>query len=130
MLHKYDTFLRNRLKETNKDPYWLKEYMLFEQYLEDLELGIRNEFEPHKDFTSHLKCIFNTGDSIQDVLSYCYDELPILSYKEITFGSKNILECPMNATITIDYDNALIKVEDEPIYINGYNLFTLTTGVF
>ena len=133
MLNKYDTFLKQQFKKadtTELKNYWANEYILFEQYLDDLELGVHSEFEPHKDFTSYLKCIFSTGDSIQDVLAYCYDELPILTYKEITFGSKSILECPINATVTIDYDNALIKVEDKPIYINGYNLFVLTTGVF
>lgn len=133
MLFKYDKFLRDMLKQAEtkqSKEYWIREYMHFEQHLEDLELGVATQFYPHKDFNGHLKSIFSTGDSIQEVIAYCYDELPILNHKEITYGPNPILNCPLDATVTVDYDIYQITVENEPILINGYSLFTLTTGVF
>lgn len=133
MLNKYDTFLKQMLKQAKtqeSQEYWAKEYIMFEQHLEDLELRTAAQFYPHKDFNSHLKSIFATGDSIQDVIAYCYDELPIINHKQITYGSNPISNCPLNATVTVDYDTFQITVEDEPILVNGYSLFTLTTGVF
>lgn len=49
MLDKYDTFLRNRLKEargTEREDYWLKEYMIFESYLQDINDGIPTSYYP------------------------------------------------------------------------------------
>lgn len=131
MLDKYDTFLRNRLKEargTEHEDYWLKEYMIFESYLQDINDGIPTSYYPHKEFMKNLKCIFTNNDTVSDVLSYCYDELPILNYKDIKVGNKDISTIPLNQTITVDYNTQDILIDNEPITVNGYSLFTLTSG--
>lgn len=131
MLAKYDEFLRQALKKARGTPhedYWVKEYMIFESYLQDLSEGIPTSYYPHKDFNLALKCTFNTGDTVSDVISYCYDELPILSYKEIKVGDTSISTIPLNETITVDYDKQDILINNEPITVNGYSLFTLSTG--
>ena len=132
MLDKYDTFLRNRLKEargTEREDYWLKEYMIFESYLQDINDGIPTSYYPHEDFMKNLKCIFTNNDTVSDVLSYCYDELPILSYKDIKVGDKNISTIPLNQNIIVDYNTQDILIDNEPVTVNGYSLFTLTSGI-
>lgn len=131
MLDKYDTFLRNRLKAargTEREDYWLKEYMIFESYLQDINDGIPTSYYPHKEFMKNLKCIFTNNDTVSDVLSYCYDELPILNYKDIKVGNKDISTIPLNQTITVDYNTQDILIDNEPVTVNGYSLFTLTSG--
>lgn len=131
MLDKYDTFLRNRLKEargTERENYWLKEYMIFENYLQDINDGIPTSYYPHEEFMKNLKCIFTNNDTVSDVLSYCYDELPILNYKDIKVGNKDISTIPLNQTITVDYNTQDILIDNEPVTVNGYSLFTLTSG--
>lgn len=131
MLDKYDTFLRNRLKEargTEREDYWLKEYMIFESYLQDINDGIPTSYYPHEEFMKNLKCIFTNNDTVSDVLSYCYDELPILNYKDIKVGNKDIITIPLNQTITVDYNTQDILIDNEPVTVNGYSLFTLTSG--
>ena len=131
MLDKYDTFLRNRLKEargTEHEDYWLKEYMIFESYLQDINDGIPTSYYPHEEFMKNLKCIFTNNDTVSDVLSYCYDELPILNYKDIKVGNKDISTIPLNQTITVDYNTQDILIDNEPVTVNGYGLFTLTSG--
>lgn len=131
MLDKYDTFLRNRLKEargTEHEDYWLKEYMIFESYLQDINDGIPTSYYPHEEFMKNLKCIFTNNDTVSNVLSYCYDELPILNYKDIKVGNKDISTIPLNQTITVDYNTQDILIDNEPITVNGYSLFTLTSG--
>lgn len=132
MLDKYDTFLRNRLKEargTEREDYWLKEYMIFESYLQDINDGIPTSYYPHEEFMKNLKCIFTNNDTVSDVLSYCYDELPILNYKDIKVGNKDISTIPLNQTITVDYNIQDILIDNEPVTVNGYSLFTLTSGI-
>lgn len=124
MVEKYDTFLQEMLKKHPDDTYWKDKYQEFTDSLEEGYIP-----EPVQEFHKHLQCIFSNGDSIQEVLAYCYDELPIIQHKHITFGSKDILECHLNSTITVDYDKQEILVEDLPIHINGYSLFKLTVGV-
>lgn len=131
MLDKYDTFLRNRLKEargTEREDYWLKEYMIFESYLQDINDGIPTSYYPHEEFMKNLKCIFTNNDTVSDVLSYCYDELPILNYKDIKVGNKDISTIPLNQTITVDYNAQDILIDNEPVTVNGYSLFILTSG--
>ena len=131
MLDKYDTFLRNRLKAargTEREDYWLKEYMIFESYLQDVNDGIPTSYYPHEEFMKNLKCIFTNNDTVSDVLSYCYDELPILNYKDIKVGNKDISTIPLNQTITVDYNTQDILIDNEPVTVNGYSLFTLTSG--
>lgn len=131
MLDKYDTFLRNRLKAargTENEDYWLKEYMIFESYLQDINDGIPTSYYPHEEFMKNLKCIFTNNDTVSDVLSYCYDELPILNYKDIKVGNKDISTIPLNQTITVDYNTQDILIDNEPVTVNGYSLFTLTSG--
>ena len=131
MLDKYDTFLRNRLKVargTEHEDYWLKEYMIFESYLQDINDGIPTSYYPHEEFMKNLKCIFTNNDTVSDVLSYCYDELPILNYKDIKVGNKDISTIPLNQTITVDYNTQDILIDNEPVTVNGYSLFTLTSG--
>ena len=131
MLDKYDTFLRNRLKEargTEREDYWLKEYMIFESYLQDINDGIPTSYYPHEEFMKNLKCIFTNNDTVSDVLSYCYDELPILNYKDIKVGDKDISTIPLNQTITVDYNTQDILIDNEPVTVNGYSLFILTSG--
>lgn len=131
MLDKYDTFLRNRLKEargTEREDYWLKEYMIFESYLQDINDGIPTSYYPHEEFMKNFKCIFTNNDTVSDVLSYCYDELPILNYKDIKVGNKDISTIPLNQTITVDYNTQDILIDNEPVTVNGYSLFTLTSG--
>lgn len=131
MLDKYDTFLRNRLKAargTECEDYWLKEYMIFESYLQDINDGIPTSYYPHEEFMKNLKCIFTNNDTVSDVLSYCYDELPILNYKDIKVGNKDISTIPLNQTITVDYNTQDILIDNEPVTVNGYSLFTLTSG--
>ncbi len=131
MLDKYDTFLRNRLKETRgteHEDYWLKEYMIFESYLQDINDSIPTSYYPHEEFMKNLKCIFTNNDTVSDVLSYCYDELPILIYKDIKVGNKDISTIPLNQTITVDYNTQDILIDNEPVTVNGYSLFTLTSG--
>lgn len=131
MLDKYDTFLRNRLKQargTEREDYWLKEYMIFENYLQDINDGIPTSYYPHEEFMKNLKCIFTNNDTVSDVLSYCYDELPILNYKDIKVGNKDISTIPLNQTITVDYNTQDILIDNEPVTVNGYSLFTLTSG--
>lgn len=131
MLDKYDTFLRNRLKEargTEREDYWLKEYMIFESYLQDINDGIPTSYYPHEEFMKNLKCIFTNNDTVSDVLSYCYDELPILNYKDIKVGNKDISTILLNQTITVDYNTQDILIDNEPVTVNGYSLFTLTSG--
>lgn len=131
MLDKYDTFLRNCLKAargTEREDYWLKEYMIFESYLQDINDGIPTSYYPHEEFMKNLKCIFTNNDTVSDVLSYCYDELPILNYKDIKVGNKDISTIPLNQTITVDYNTQDILIDNEPVTVNGYNLFTLTSG--
>lgn len=131
MLDKYDTFLRNRLKAargTERENYWLKEYMIFESYLQDINDGIPTSYYPHEEFMKNLKCIFTNNDTVSDVLSYCYDELPILNYKDIKVGNKDISTIPLNQTITVDYNTQDILIDNEPVTVNGYSLFTLTSG--
>lgn len=131
MLDKYDTFLRNRLKAargTEREDYWLKEYMIFESYLQDINDGIPTSYYPHEEFMKNLKCIFTNNDTVSDVLSYCYDELPILNYKDIKVGNKDISTIPLNQTITVDYNTQDILIDNEPVTVNGYSLFTLTSG--
>lgn len=131
MLDKYDTFLRNRLKQargTERENYWLKEYMIFESYLQDINDGIPTSYYPHEEFMKNLKCIFTNNDTVSDVLSYCYDELPILNYKDIKVGNKDISTIPLNQTITVDYNTQDILIDNEPVTVNGYSLFTLTSG--
>ncbi len=131
MLDKYDTFLRNRLKEargTEHEDYWLKEYMIFESYLQDINDGIPTSYYPHEEFMKNLKCIFTNNDTVSDVLSYCYDELPILNYKDIKVGNKDISTIPLNQTITVDYNTQDILIDNESVTVNGYSLFTLTSG--
>lgn len=131
MLDKYDTFLRNRLKEargTEREDYWLKEYMIFESYLQDINDGIPTSYYPHEEFMKNLKCIFTNNDTVSDVLSYCYDELPILNYKDIKVGNKDISTIPLNQTITVDYNTQDILIDNEPVTVKGYSLFTLTSG--
>ena len=131
MLDKYDTFLRNRLKEargTEREDYWLKEYMIFESYLQDINDGIPTSYYPHEEFMKNLKCIFTNNDTVSDVLSYCYDELPILNYKDIKVGNKDISTISLNQTITVDYNTQDILIDNEPVTVNGYSLFTLTSG--
>lgn len=132
MLDKYDTFLRNRLKEargTEREDYWLKEYMIFESYLQDINDGIPTSYYPHEEFMKNLKCIFTNNDTVSDVLSYCYDELPILNYKDIKVGNKDISTISLNQTITVDYNTQDILIDNEPVTVNGYSLFTLTSGI-
>lgn len=76
----------------------------------------------------NLKCIFTNNDTVSDVLSYCYDELPILNYKDIKVGNKDISTIPLNQTITVDYNTQDILINNEPVTVNGYSLFTLTSG--
>lgn len=131
MLDKYDTFLRNRLKAargTEREDYWLKEYMIFESYLQNINDGIPTSYYPHEEFMKNLKCIFTNNDTVSDVLSYCYDELPILNYKDIKVGNKDISTIPLNQTITVDYNTQDILIDNEPVTVNGYSLFTLTSG--
>lgn len=131
MLDKYDTFLRNRLKAargTERENYWLKEYMIFESYLQDINDGIPTSYYPHEEFMKNLKCIFTNNDTVSDVLAYCYDELPILNYKDIKVGNKDISTIPLNQTITVDYNTQDILIDNEPVTVNGYSLFTLTSG--
>ena len=131
MVDKYDTFLRNRLKAargTEREDYWLKEYMIFESYLQDINDGIPTSYYPHEEFMKNLKCIFTNNDTVSDVLSYCYDELPILNYKDIKVGNKDISTIPLNQTITVDYNTQDILIDNEPVTVNGYSLFTLTSG--
>nr|DAR42186.1 MAG TPA: hypothetical protein [Caudoviricetes sp.] len=131
MLDKYDTFLRNRLKAargTEREDYWLKEYMIFESYLQDINDGIPTSYYPHEEFMKNLKCIFTNNDTVSDVLSYCYDELPILNYKDIKVGNKDIRTIPLNQSITVDYNTQDILIDNEPVTVNGYSLFTLTSG--
>lgn len=131
MLDKYDTFLRNRLKQargTERENYWLKEYMIFESYLQDINDGIPTSYYPHEEFMKNLKCIFTNNDTVSDVLSYCYDELPILNYKDIKVGNKDISTIPLNQSITVDYNTQDILIDNEPVTVNGYSLFTLTSG--
>ena len=131
MLDKYDTFLCNRLKVargTEHEDYWLKEYMIFESYLQDINDGIPTSYYPHEEFMKNLKCIFTNNDTVSDVLSYCYDELPILNYKDIKVGNKDISTIPLNQTITVDYNTQDILIDNEPVTVNGYSLFTLTSG--
>lgn len=131
MLDKYDTFLRNRLKEargTEREDYWLKEYMIFESYLQDINDGIPTSYYPHEEFMKNLKCIFTNNDTVSDVLSYYYDELPILNYKDIKVGNKDISTIPLNQSITVDYNTQDILIDNEPVTVNGYSLFTLTSG--
>lgn len=131
MLDKYDTFLRNRLKQargTERENYWLKEYMIFESYLQDINDGIPTSYYPNEEFMKNLKCIFTNNDTVSDVLSYCYDELPILNYKDIKVGNKDISTIPLNQTITVDYNTQDILIDNEPVTVNGYSLFTLTSG--
>lgn len=131
MLGKYDTFLRNRLKAargTEREDYWLKEYMIFESYLQDINDGIPISYYPHEEFMKNLKCIFTNNDTVSDVLSYCYDELPILNYKDIKVGNKDISTIPLNQTITVDYNTQDILIDNKPVTVNGYSLFTLTSG--
>lgn len=131
MLDKYDTFLRNRLKAargTEREDYWLKEYMIFESYLQDINDGIPTSYYPHEEFMKNLKCIFTNSDTVSDVLSYCYDELPILNYKDIKVGNKDISTIPLNQFITVDYNTQDILIDNEPVTVNGYSLFTLTSG--
>lgn len=131
MLDKYDTFLRNRLKAargTEREDYWLKEYMIFESYLQDINDGIPTSYYPHEEFMKNLKCIFTNNDTVSDVLSYCYDELPILNYKDIKVGNKDISTISLNQTITVDYNTQDILIDNEPVTVNGYSLFTLTSG--
>lgn len=131
MLDKYDTFLRNRLKAargTENEDYWLKEYMIFESYLQDINDGIPTSYYPHEEFMKNLKCIFTNNDTVSDVLSYCYDELPILNYKDIKVGNKDISTIPLNQIITVDYNTQDILIDNEPVTVNGYSLFTLTSG--
>lgn len=131
MLDKYDTFLRNRLKAargTEREDYWLKEYMIFENYLQDINDGIPTSYYPHEEFMKNLKCIFTNNDTVSDVLSYCYDELPILNYKDIKVGNKDISTIPLNQSITVDYNTQDILIDNEPVTVNGYSLFTLTSG--
>lgn len=131
MLDKYDTFLRNRLKAargTEHEDYWLKEYMIFESYLQDINDGIPTSYYPHEEFMKNLKCIFTNNDTVSDVLSYCYDELPILNYKDIKVGNKDISTIPLNQTITVDYNTQDILIDNDPVTVNGYSLFTLTSG--
>lgn len=131
MLDKYDTFLRNRLKAargTEREDYWLKEYMIFEGYLQDINDGIPTSYYPHEEFMKNLKCIFTNNDTVSDVLSYCYDELPILNYKDIKVGNKDISTIPLNQSITVDYNTQDILIDNEPVTVNGYSLFTLTSG--
>lgn len=131
MLDKYDTFLRNRLKAargTEREDYWLKEYMIFESYLQDINDGIPTSYYPHEEFMKNLKCIFTNNDTISDVLSYCYDELPILNYKDIKVGNKDISTIPLNQSITVDYNTQDILIDNEPVTVNGYSLFNLTSG--
>ena len=131
MLDKYDTFLRNRLKATRgtkREDYWLKEYMIFESYLQDINDGIPTSYYPHEEFMKNLKCIFTNNDTVSDVLAYCYDELPILNYKDIKVGNKDISTIPLNQTITVDYNTQDILIDNEPVTVNGYSLFTLTSG--
>ena len=131
MLDKYDTFLRNRLKAargTEREDYWLKEYMIFESYLQDINDGIPTSYYPHEEFMKNLKCIFTNNDTVSDVLSYCYDELPILNYKDIKVGNKDISTIPLNQTITVDYNTQDILIDNKPVTVNGYSLFTLTSG--
>ena len=132
MLDKYDTFLRNRLKQargTERENYWLKEYMIFESYLQDINDGIPTSYYPHEEFMKNLKCIFTNNDTVSDVLSYCYDELPILNYKDIKVGNKDISTIPLNQSITVDYNTQDILIDNEPVTVNGYSLFTLTSGI-
>lgn len=131
MLDKYDTFLHNRLKAargTEREDYWLKEYMIFESYLQDINDGIPTSYYPHEEFMKNLKCIFTNNDTVSDVLSYCYDELPILNYKDIKVGNKDISTIPLNQSITVDYNTQDILIDNEPVTVNGYSLFTLTSG--
>lgn len=131
MLDKYDTFLRNRLKAargTEREDYWLKEYMIFESYLQDINDGIPTSYYPHEEFMKNLKCIFTNNDTVSDVLAYCYDELPILNYKNIKVGNKDISTIPLNQSITVDYNTQDILIDNEPVTVNGYSLFTLTSG--
>lgn len=131
MLDKYDTFLRNRLKAargTECEDYWLKEYMIFESYLQDINDGIPTSYYPHEEFMKNLKCIFTNNDTVSDVLAYCYDELPILNYKNIKVGNKDISTIPLNQSITVDYNTQDILIDNEPVTVNGYSLFTLTSG--
>lgn len=131
MLDKYDTFLRNRLKAargTEREDYWLKEHMIFESYLQDINDGIPTSYYPHEEFMKNLKCIFTNNDTVSDVLSYCYDELPILNYKDIKVGNKDISTIPLNQTITVDYNTQDILIDNEPVTVNGYSLFILTSG--
>ena len=131
MLDKYDTFLRNRLKATRgtkREDYWLKEYMIFESYLQDINDGIPTSYYPQEEFMKNLKCIFTNNDTVSDVLAYCYDELPILNYKDIKVGNKDISTIPLNQTITVDYNTQDILIDNEPVTVNGYSLFTLTSG--
>lgn len=131
MLDKYDTFLRNHLKEargTEREDYWLEEYMIFESYLQDINDGIPTSYYPHEEFMKNLKCIFTNNDTVSDVLSYCYDELPILNYKDIKVGNKDISTIPLNQTITVDYNTQDILINNEPVTVNSYSLFTLTSG--
>lgn len=131
MLDKYDTFLRNHLKAargTEREDYWLKEYMIFESYLQDINDGIPTSYYPHEEFMKNLKCIFTNNDTVSDVLSYCYDELPILNYKDIKVGNKDISTIPLNQSITVDYNTQDILIDNEPVTVNGYSLFTLTSG--
>ena len=131
MLDKYDIFLRNRIKAargTEREDYWLKEYMIFESYLQDINDGIPTSYYPHEEFMKNLKCIFTNSDTVSDVLAYCYDELPILNYKDIKVGDKNINTIPLNQNITVNYDTQDILIDNEPVTVNGYSLFTLTSG--
>lgn len=131
MLDKYDTFLRNRLKAargTEREDYWLKEYMIFESYLQDINDSIPTSYYPHEEFMKNLKCIFTNNDTVSDVLSYCYDELPIFNYKDIKVGNKDISTIPLNQSITVDYNTQDILIDNEPVTVNGYSLFTLTSG--
>nr|DAX43229.1 MAG TPA: hypothetical protein [Caudoviricetes sp.]DAY39903.1 MAG TPA: hypothetical protein [Caudoviricetes sp.] len=132
MLDKYDTFLRNRLKAargTEREDYWLKEYMIFESYLQDINDGIPTSYYPHEEFMKNLKCIFSNTDTVSDVLAYCYDELPILSYKDIKVGDKDISTLSLNQNITVNYDTQDILIGSDPVTVNGYSLFTLTSGI-
>ena len=132
MIAKYDEFLRSMIKKsrhTDKEDYWVKEYAIFESYLQDLEEGINTTYYPHPDFAKNIKCIFSDTDTVSDVLAYCYDELPILSYKDIKVGNTDISTIPLNQKITVNYDTQDILIGSEPVTINGYSLFTLTSGL-
>lgn len=124
MLLKYEEFLKQKMKDNPDMEYWERKYEEFKNMLD--EQHIPTSFEP--EFYNSLRSIFNTGDSIETVLEYCYEELPIMPLKDLTFGDKSIMEVHLNSTIVVDYEQCEILVEGLPIRVNGYSLFKLTLG--